>query len=312
MTPGQYSNKVLEVANEVGHDIWVMHADHITIKKGDRTELDAVKDLVSHQIESGFTSFAIDASHLFDFKGQDLREELALNIDCTTEVAKHIMDKKGGEPFGLEVEVGEIGKEDSDGRVLTKPDEAVVFIEALHENGVDPDVIAIANGSAHGNTYDEHGNLIEQVSIDIPQTKAVAKALRDKGFRVRIAQHGITGTPRELIATKFPRGDIIKGNVATFYQNMVYDLLRIYNPSVYEEIREWTVGKFSEKLPGKSPNEVFGKWAKKAIKEYYDILHDQSDEFYKACEAMAYAETLVWLKCFNAVGTANKVRATIK
>ena len=312
MTPAKYAEECQAVANEVGHDVWVLHADHITIKKGDREELDYVIKLVDQQIDSGFTSFAIDASHLFDFKGKDLREELALNIDCTTEVAKHIMDKMGDRPFGLEVEVGEIGKEDADGRVLTKPEECVVFIEALHENGVDPDIIAIANGSAHGNTYDAQGNLIEQVSIDIPQTMAVAKALRDKGWRVRIAQHGITGTPRDLISTKIPKGDIIKGNVATFYQNMVYDLLKIYNPELHEEVWSWTIDSFKAKLPGKSENEVFGKWAKKAIKQYYDRLYDQGAEFYDACEAMAYAETLVWLRCFNAVGTASKVREFVK
>jgi fructose-bisphosphate aldolase class II len=312
MTPAKYAEEVKAVAWDVGHDIWVLHADHITIKKGDRAELDDIKRLVDMQIGAGFTSFAIDASHLFDFKGSDLREELALNIDCTTEIAKHIMDKMGDRPFGLEVEVGEIGKEDSDGRVLTKPEEAVVFIQALHENGIDPDIIAIANGSAHGNTYDALGNLVEQVSIDIPQTIAVAKALRDKGWRVRIAQHGITGTPRDLIRTTFPMGDIIKGNVATFYQNMVYDLLKVFNPELYAEIRGWTVDNFKKKLPGKSENEVFGKWAKKAIKQYFDQLNSQGKEFVRTCEAMAYAETLVWLKVFNSVGTASKVRDYLK
>lgn len=308
MTPADYAAKVKGVANEVGHDVWVLHADHITIKKGDRAEMDGVIKLVDMQIDSGFTSFAIDASHLFDFKGSDLREELALNIDCTTEVARHIKDRMGDRPFGLEVEVGEIGKEGPDGRVLTRPEEAVVFIEALKENGVDPDIIAIANGSAHGNTYDAQGNLIEQVSIDIPQTISVAKALRDRGHRVRIAQHGITGTPRELIATKFPKGDIIKGNVATFYQNMVYDLMKVYDTELYEAIREWTVGKYQDKLPGKSHNEVFGKYAKMAIKQYYKQMHVLSDEFERACEALAYAETLIWLRAFSGVGTARKVR----
>ena len=312
MTPAMYAQFCMDAAKEVKHDIWVLHADHITIKKGDQAEMESVKKHVEAQIDAGFTSFAIDASHLFDFKGKDLREEMALNIDCTTKLAKHIMSRMGSEPFGLEVEVGEIGKEDSQGRVLTKPEEAVVFIEALHENGVDPDVIAIANGSAHGNSYDAHGNMVEQVSIDIPQTMAVAKALKQKSWRVRIAQHGITGTPRDLITTKFPKGDIIKGNVATFYQNMVYDILKVYNPSLYLNIWDWTMKKYAEKNKGKSPNEIFGTNVKNAAKQFYKELYSQGEDFVKACENMSYAETVIWLKAFNNVGTAKKVREYLK
>jgi len=312
MTPAMYAENCMAAAREVRHDMWVLHADHITIKKGDAAELDSVKKHVEAQIDAGFTSFAIDASHLFDFKGKDLREEMALNIDSTTAIARHIKDKMGKEPFGLEVEVGEIGKEDSTGRVLTKPEEAVVFINALQQNGIDPDVIAIANGSAHGNSYDAQGNLVEQVSIDIPQTIAVAKALKEKGWRVRIAQHGITGTPRELIATKFPKGDIIKGNVATFYQNMVYDLLKVYNPSLYQSIWEWTMKKYAEKNKGKSQNEIFGTNVKNAAKEFYKELYSQPEDFVKACEDLAYAETKIWLKAFNNGGTAKRVRDYLK
>ena len=89
---------------------------------------------------------------------------------------------------------------------------------------------------------------------------------------------------------------------------MVYDLLKIYNPELHAEIWGWTIENFRSKLPGKSENEVFGKWAKKAIKQYYTDLNNQDQEFVDACEAMAYAETLVWLRAFNAVGTATKVR----
>jgi len=312
MTPAQYAENCKAAASEIKHDIWVLHADHITIKKGDKAELDEVRKLVASQIENGFTSFAIDASHLFDFKGGDLRQEMAMNINCTTEIARFIKDKMGDRPFGLEVEVGEIGKKDEHGRVLTKPEEAVVFIQALQENDIDPDVIAIANGSVHGNNYDEKGNIVEQVSIDLQQTRAVAKALRAKGWRVRIAQHGITGTPRDLIATKFPKGDILKGNVATFYQNMVYDLLKVYNPSLYQDIYDWTIKKYADKSKGKPLGEIFGKNVKTAAKQFYKELNGQNEQFVKACEALSYAETMIWLRSFDNVGTAAKVRSYLK
>ncbi|MCL7413184.1 MAG: class II fructose-bisphosphate aldolase, partial [ANME-2 cluster archaeon] len=191
-TPADFARMAKEAARDVGFDIWALHADHIGIKKGTPEDIEGTKELVSAQIDAGFTSFAIDASHLFNFQGGDLREELAGNINATTEVAKHIEERIAGREYGLEVEVGEIGREDESGRVLTRPEEAVTFIRALNENGIKPHVLAIANGSAHGNTYDALGNIIEQVSIDIPQTMAVARALRDNNLEVRIAQHGIT------------------------------------------------------------------------------------------------------------------------
>lgn len=308
LTPAEFSRRSREAAGEVGFDMWALHADHIGIKKGTDEDIEATRKLVSGQIEAGYTSFAIDASHLFNFQGGDLREELADNIDATTKVARHIREEMGDREYGLEVEVGEIGREDEHGRVLTRPEEAVTFIKALNENGIHPHVLAIANGSAHGNTYDAQGNLIEQVSIDIPQTIAVAKALKDNNLNVRIAQHGITGTPRDLIHNHFPHGDIIKGNVATFYQNMVWDIFKVYEPELYDEIWNWTLDTHRKEAPNKSDNEIFGKYSKKAIKQFFDRIYSVNEDTKKAIDALAYAETLIFLKAFRAEGTAQIVR----
>jgi fructose-bisphosphate aldolase class II len=308
LVPAEFSKRMSDVADEVGHDIWVLHADHITVKKGTPEEVQETKDLIAAQIEAGYTSFAIDPSHLYNFEGGNLREELSKNIDITTELAKFIETKMAGKPFGLEVEVGEIGRTDEQGRVLTTPEEAVTFIKALNENDVHPQVIAIANGSAHGNIFDENGNPIEQVSIDIQQTKAVAKALRDNNLNVRIAQHGITGTPRELINTQFPKGDIIKGNVATFYQNIVYDTMKIFHPELYDEVHSWVIDTYKEKAPGKKDIEIFGKYAKFGIKQYFDKIYDFDEDTIHAIESLCYAETLGFLRAFSSKGTADIVR----
>ena len=311
LTPGEFSRRMNEVANEVGHDMWVLHADHITVKKGTPEEVEETKKLIDAQIQAGYTSFAIDPSHLYNFEGGNLREELAKNIDITTDLAKFIESKMAGKPFGLEVEVGEIGRTDEHGRVLTTPEEAVTFITALNENDVYPQVLAIANGSAHGNIFDEAGNPIEQVSIDIPQTKAVAKALRDNNLDVRIAQHGITGTPRELINTEFPKGDIVKGNVATFYQNIVYDTLKVFHPELYKKAHDWVIETYKEKAPGKKNIEIFGKYAKFGIKQFFDEIYNVDEDTIKAIESLSYAETLLFLRAFNSKGTAEIVRKAL-
>lgn len=308
MKPGDFYNEIVEVASEVGHDIYVLHADHISIKKGDGEDLENTKKLIKHQIDAGFTSFAIDASHLFDFKGRDLREELADNIRCTTEMAEFINENIGERTFGLEVEVGEIGKTDETGRVLTSPEEAVTFLSALKENGVDPNLLAIANGSAHGNTIDENGNVIPQVSVDIPQTVAVADAIKNAGMNVRIAQHGITGTPRETINLHFPKGDILKGNVGTHWQNVFYDVAKVFEPELFADMKEWVIQHYGPKNPGKPDEVVFVKNAKRAFKPFFDRTGKLGSDTLRALEAVAYAEATMFFKAFSSGGTASKVR----
>jgi fructose-bisphosphate aldolase class II len=308
LTPMDFANRTRQAAKDTGFDIWALHADHIGIKKGTKEDIEGTKELVSGQIEAGFTSFAIDASHLFNFRGGNLREELADNINATIEIGRHIHNTMGKREYGLEVEVGEIGREDEHGRVLTQPDEAVTFIKALNENGIYPHVLAIANGSVHGNTYDSLGNMIEQVSIDIPQTIAVAKALKDNNLGIRIAQHGITGTPRDLIHNHFPHGDIIKGNVATFYQNLVWDIFKVYEPELYSDIWNWTLNTYRDSAHGKADNEIFGNFCKFAIKQFFDRIYSVHEDTKKAIDALAYAETLIFLKAFKAQGTAQIVR----
>jgi fructose-bisphosphate aldolase, class II len=311
LTPKDFSEKINDAAAEVQFDIWALHADHITIKKGDATEIEQTRQLIDAQVTAGYTSFAIDASHLFNFEGKNVREELDQNISVTTELALYIKNRMKGKDFGLEVEVGEIGRKDGHGMVLTTPEEAVEFIKGLLANGINPQVLAIANGSTHGHVYDEKGNVVEQLSIDIPQTKAVAKALIDNNLKVGIAQHGITGTPRDLINQHFPKGDIIKGNVGTFWQDVVFDTLKVYEPGLYKDIQEWTLEKYRAANPGKSDRQIVDGNCKFAIKEFFRELYAVEEDTEKAIQAMAYAESLVFFRAFSSYGSASLVRKVI-
>jgi fructose-bisphosphate aldolase class II len=308
LTPRDFSKKMREAAKEVQFDAWALHADHITIKKGNPSEIEQTKQLIDAQIAAGYTSFAIDASHLFNFEGKTVKEELKENIQVTTDLAHYIKNKMRGQEFGLEVEVGEIGRKDGEGLILTKPEEAVGFIKALNENDVYPHVLAIANGSTHGHTYDANGNVIEQLSIDIPRTKEIAKALRANNLKVGIAQHGITGTPRDLINLHFPKGDIIKGNVGTFWQDVVFSTLKVYEPVLYRDIQEWTLAKYRPANPEKKDRQIFDGNCKFAIKEFYKEIYSVHEDTEHAIQAMAYAESLVFFKAFSSQGTASLVR----
>jgi len=308
LTPKDFSEKMSKAAREAEFDIWALHADHITIKTGSATEIEQTRQLIDAQILAGYTSFAIDASHLFNFEGKNVREDLEKNIRITSDMALYIKNRIKGKDFGLEVEVGEIGRKDGHGLVLTKPEEAVEFIKALHANGVYPHVLAIANGSVHGHVYDEKGNVIEQLSIDIPKTRAVATALRENNLHVGIAQHGITGTPRDLINLHFPKGDIIKGNVGTFWQDVVFNTLKVYEPALYKDIEEWTLGKYRAQNPGKKDRQIFDGNCKYAIKEFFKELYTVEEDTERAIQAMAYAESLVFFKAFSSSGSASLVR----
>ena len=308
LTPRDFSEKMQEAAQTVKFDVWALHADHITIKKGDSSEIEQTKQLIDAQIAAGYTSFAIDASHLFNFEGKSVKEELKENIQVTSDLALYIKNKMKGQSFGLEVEVGEIGRKDTGGLILTKPEEAVGFIKALNENDVYPHVLAIANGSTHGHTYDANGNVVEQLSIDIPRTKEIAQALRENNLKVGIAQHGITGTPRDLINLHFPKGDIIKGNVGTFWQDVVFSTLKVYEPALYKDIQEWTLEKYRPANPGKKDRQIFDGNCKFAIKEFYKEIYSVGEDTEHAIQAMAYAESLIFFKAFSSQGTASLVR----
>ena len=306
LTPATLSKGLNEANDQIKHDIWALHADHIQVKKGTREEIAEVKELIKEQIKAGYTSFAIDASHLFNFEGKTPEEELKPNIDATIELAKFIKQEIKGKDFGLEVEVGEIGKKDDSGLVLTKPEEAVAYIKKLNEAGISPNVIAISNGSTHGNIFDKEGKPMTQVTIDIEQTKAVAKALRDNGFDVRIAQHGITGTPLEIIRDKFPHGDILKGNVATLFQNIVFDALKKNHPELYKQMVDWVLS--NKPIEGKGEAEVFGKNGKYALKEFFDKINAMSDDCKKEAEEEAYKAASDHIKAFRSDGKASIVR----
>ena len=65
-TPKTFSEKMNEAAKATQCDIWALHADHISIKTGSPEEMEGTRQLIDAQIAAGYTSFAIDASHLFN------------------------------------------------------------------------------------------------------------------------------------------------------------------------------------------------------------------------------------------------------
>jgi fructose/tagatose bisphosphate aldolase len=183
---------------ELGHGVvFGLHVDHYAIKE----QADVLKGALqlSKIIAGGFTSVAIDASHLDDYA----------NLCATRDLGTWIPS-----PIGLEVEVGEI----KGAGELSTVEEAMYFIGGLNSWGVFPDYLAISNGSLHG-TYDASAGVSE--GIDLGRTKEIADAIAPYG--VSIAQHGISGTPFDKVS-KFRNYGINKGNVATLFQNVIFGI----------------------------------------------------------------------------------------
>lgn len=186
----------MKYSAELGHGvIFALHVDHYAIKN--RADLFKGAGHLTSILAGGFTSVAIDASHLDDYA----------NLTATRDLGTWLPSG-----LGLEVEVGEI----KGAGELTTVEEALYFIGGLNAWGVFPDYLAISNGSLHG-TYDASAGLLE--GIDLNRTKEIADAIAPYG--VSIAQHGISGTPFDKVA-KFTAYGINKGNVATLFQNVVF------------------------------------------------------------------------------------------
>ena len=300
LTPAMFADRVRKAAEIVGWYGYVLHADHITVKRGTKEEIEMVKREIAARVEAGFSSFAIDSSFLFDRSKTRVEDQLREIIRTAVLLFKYLDEKMDGRRYGREGEVGEIGIAE-----FTTVEEALHFLNELKANGIELDCLAIANGSKHGVSVDAEGNIIPQLGINIKRTVEIATAIRKHGYRTGIAQHGITGTPLPLIASKFPKGQIIKGNVGTLWMLLVWDALEIFEPELYQKIREWTIDKYGKE--GVSEAETFAKSSKYAIKEFFDDIERIHEDTKRVIRARAYAEALTLIKAFGMNRTAERV-----
>jgi fructose-bisphosphate aldolase class II len=214
---------------------------------------------------------AIDASH----------NEVEDNIAITSRLAKLVQDAS----LGLEVEIGEI-KLVKEGGEISTVEESLEFIEGLRKVGIKPDLLAINNGSKHGNYAPG-----EEVHIDLKRTGEIYEAI--KKYNVCIAQHGITGTPLQLVG-QFADYGIRKGNVGTEWQNIAH---RNLPKDLFEEMKKWA-----------QDNKQDIKKATKPFKERIDNIPDENKD---AIEQEAYTKAKEYIKAFRAEGTASILIETL-
>ena len=269
MTPQMFFDMLIDYADRLNFSKpFFIHGDHITVKDTSQKQFDSARTLIDAELAAGYTSFAIDASF----------NELDDNIRITTELAKKISDMQ----IGLEVEVGEIKTVGQEGEITTVA-EALTFVRGLKDNGINPDLLAINNGSKHGNYLPG-----EEVYIDLQRTGEIFRAVRP--FGVCIAQHGITGTPLHLMG-QFTEYGIRKGNVGTLWQNVAHEHLP---DGLMAEMKKWA-----------KENNRNIKEATKAFKSQIDSI---GEPYQQAIHEHAFREACEHIRAFRAVGSATLLK----
>jgi fructose-bisphosphate aldolase class II len=269
MTPEVFVDTIFRAAERENFRLpFIIHGDHITVKNTTDAEISAARALIAAELAAGYTSFAIDASF----------NEIPDNARITAELAKPIAARG----LGLEVEVGEIRSAGTEAQLSTVP-EAVELMERLSAAGVSPDLLAINNGSKHGNYLEG-----EQISIDLDRTGRIYEAVHGR-FGVSIAQHGITGTPLHLIG-RFAEFGIRKGNVGTQWQNVAHAGLP---QELMRRMRDWA--------------KSAGKDIKFATKQFKAEIDSVPAECAGRIEQAACEEAKRLLSAFRAGGTAKIV-----
>ncbi|UCB53677.1 MAG: class II fructose-bisphosphate aldolase [Candidatus Zixiibacteriota bacterium] len=245
-----------------------IHGDHTTVKDTTPEAFQSAEEQIKAEIKAGYTSIAIDASF----------NELEDNIGITSRLAALIS------PYGLglEVEVGEVKSAGQEAE-LTTVEEATGFIDGLAENGVHPDLLAINNGSKHGNYLEG-----EEVSIDLERTRQIFDAIRPKGLC--IAQHGITGTPLSIVG-KFADYGIRKGNVGTEWQNVAH---RFLPQDLFDLMKRWA-----------RENEKDIKFATREFKKEIDAIPQKNAG---QIEQEAYQVACSFISAFRAENSASVVK----
>ncbi|HEX7400648.1 MAG TPA: class II fructose-bisphosphate aldolase [candidate division Zixibacteria bacterium] len=271
-TPQVFFETIIGYAEEMKFSKpFFIHGDHTTVKDSTPEAFNSAKQQIEAEIDAGYTSIAIDASF----------NELEDNIRITSQLAALILPHG----LGLEVEVGEV-KSAGQEAVITTVEEATTFVDGLLDHGIRLDLLAINNGSKHGNYLEG-----EKINIDLNRTREIFEAIKPKG--ACIAQHGITGTPLEIVG-KFADFGIRKGNVGTEWQNIAYEFMP---QDLMDQMKKWA-----------SQNKKDIKFTTREFKKEIDSIPRKNAQ---QIEQKAYEVACSYITGFRAENLASLVRSKL-
>ena len=266
-TPQKFADRCASAAKKEQWYAYALHADHLTVKKGTEEEMSNVQKEIKARIDAGFSGYAIDTSFLFNRDETSVEGQLKDILSKGLILFEFLEEHLGDHPYGLEGEVGEIGITE-----FTSVEEATHYVQSLVKSGIKLDYLAIANGSTHGVNVDASGKVVPQLGINVQRTVEIIDEFKKLNYHTRIAQHGITGTPVNVIGSTFPHGNIAKGNIGTHWQRLVYKILEKDEPELYARMRKWVLDTYSK--PDVDEHTTFAKSSKYAWKEFFDEVEN--------------------------------------
>jgi len=267
-----------------------VQGDHFQIKvekffneEKKTNEIEELKNLLRHSIESGVYNIDIDASTLVKIEEPTLDKQQYYNYASTAEFTKLIRNL---EPRGLTVsiggEIGEIGGKNS------TPEELQAFMggyQKLLPAGTKGLIkISVQTGAAHGGIILPDGSrAVLKLDLDVLEKLSDEARKHEMGGAV---QHGASTLPEKYF-DMFPQKKCIEVHLATAFQDIVYESLpKLFKEKMYHWCRENCSG---ERKPDQTDEQFFMGTRKKALgpfkKELWNLPQEIKSRILENLEA---------------------------
>jgi len=266
--PLEYSSMVLAAAIKEGYSGPVfLQGDHFQanaakFKDNSNKEIEALQNLISDAISSGFYNIDIDSSTLVDLSQPDLKRQQLMNYEVCAKLTQFI---RHTQPKGVMIsvggEIGEIGHQNS------TPEDLRAFMVGLKEKlprglaGISK--ISVQTGTTHGGVVLPDGS-VAQINLDFDTLKTLSDVARREYEMAGAVQHGASTLPSEAFH-KFVECETAEVHLATEFQNMIYDS-KHFPAELRKRIYEWLkVNAANEAKQGETEQQFLYKTRKKAL-----------------------------------------------
>jgi len=228
-----------------------------------KTEVDAVKALVTEAVAAGFYNIDIDTSTLVDLSKKSLDEQQRLNYEVAIDILRHV---RAAQPKGVDISLGgEIGEVSTENSTV---EELRAFMDGFERTRKQqaPDAeglskISVQSGTSHGGTVLPDGTIAD-VKVDFNTLGTLSKVAREEYGLAGAVQHGASTLPDSAFHN-FPAIETAEIHLATNFQTMMFDNIPgTLRDEMYEWLRE---NAKDERKPTDTDEQFFYKSRKKAI-----------------------------------------------
>jgi fructose-bisphosphate aldolase, class II len=281
--PAEYVSVLIAAALREGYTLPLfIQGDHCQVnhkkyQADAEGEVGEVKTLIAEEIGAGFYNVDVDTSTLVDLSKPTLDQQQQVNFERAAEITAFIRSK---EPEAVTVsvgaEIGEVGMKNS------TVEELHAFMRGYNrslaalggQEGISK--ISVQTGTSHGGVVLPDGSIAD-VQLDLEALAALSKVARETYGLAGAVQHGASTLPSNAFGN-FPRIETAEIHLATNFQNIVFDHLRLPG-ELRERLRRWVdENAASERKAGDTAEQFYYKARKKAIgpfkREFWSLPED--------------------------------------